>query len=144
MMKQFKRYLSIFLVGFFSVTLLVSCGDDDDEGGQASIVGTWGLIKEEVIGCNDPAENSSETLTCTEDNCEQLIFATDGTVTSRDVTPTGVFAGEGDYSISGNRLTINFFVAETFTYSATATTLVITSDPQADGCVEIETYQRLQ
>ena len=114
-MKKYSYLLIVMLMTLVSVGF-ASCGDDEDEPKGSDIVGTWQIKDAE-----------GETL---------LQFTKDGKFNEVDiVSDEGVddlYIYHGTYTLSGNKLTINYVYAyesETVdcTYSVKGDQLTITS-----------------
>lgn len=140
-MKNLTRTLLLAISVFF-----ISCGDDD--GDVFSIVGVYTLTQESVTGCNDPAEDVTENLTCTSTDCETLILGADGTFSEVKVeNGVSTTSKSGTYAIDGSQIIFSFevnsmTVTDTATFQLDGSRLTLTYPAGTDGCVETAIYSK--
>lgn len=143
-MKTMKQ-LFFFLMIFCASMYLSACSDDD--GDELSLIGTYALSEESTSGCADPAENVTETYTCTTSDCETLIVNKDGGFSYIEIASGVTTTTTGTYTTSGSTITFAYTVngvAETdvATFSLTNSGLVLTFEQDSDGCIDVETYTK--
>lgn len=135
-MKKLNYLLSAMLL--LSVFALTGCGDDDDGETSASIIGTWVLASDSFEGCDDPAENDSNTYTCSETSCNRLTI-TATTITIAVISEFGSFDSELPYTQSGNTITV---AGEAATVTVTDTSLTLFVQEDDEGCTVTTVYTR--
>lgn len=136
-----KTYALILLALMVS---LVSCDKDDD---KPSIVGNYSLSQESTSGCIDPADNGTETKTCTATSCETLSISGDGTFSVAELNNGVTTSYSGTYLLSGNKITLSSIiggVAETdvATFQISGSQLILTYEKESDGCIDVDAYVR--
>ena len=131
----------LFALVLIGTLFIVSCGDDDDTNGLSLVGTTWTEVSSTSQGCDDPADNGTDTCTS---GCEKFIFNADGTVSFPGGEEEGVVV---TYKVSGSTITITIIDVEfgSFTTSAQFTIvgdlLTITSEDDFDGCTSIDVYK---
>lgn len=118
-----KKYLLLLVT--FGLFLFASCSDDDDNGVETSIVGTWEVTDIETIAPVDPNACGSNvsTITFNEDNSLSSTFYFEQSNCQEDST-TGTWEnlGGGNYVMELGTLgeldgTVRFANADRFTFS---------------------------
>ena len=131
--------MTTMVVAMLSVSLY-SCSSDDDESNSSYkklIVGTWEITHEIVYDAEGNVKyerNNPSTWV--------HIYSADGTYTTTD----GKYSESAKWSISGNRLSLNYgkeIETETIK-SLTENSMVLLYDEYKDGSVEITTYSKVK
>lgn len=102
----FSTFLALSTLFTFS-----SCGDDDADGSNSDLVGTWILIRNIDTECNDPSENLDEGVVCDSNDCLTFLFNSDNTFQATELEDGISFITNGNYSINGDILTLTGTVA---------------------------------
>ena len=110
--------LSIFL-------LITGCSEEETKQQENSIYGQWSLIKYEP-GLAPTESFSVNQISWSFEYTNILKIQTENTVN----TPPLKTEGEYEFSINGNRISINNME---YDYSTNENTLVISDDPSSDG-----------
>jgi len=140
-MKTMNRIKSVInLTALVLVGLVSSSCSSDDNGNQATIVGTWLQVSSTSENFKNDISTSTMTNTIDADNFTKVTFNSDGTLSELDSTST--ISGEirtietntytGTYSISENTLSASYtdknYASEVpFTLSGDVLTLINTS-----------------
>lgn len=136
------NFLFTLLVTSF---IFISCGDDEDKKNEDRIIGTWVAVLEEFKECNNPADNATNNLVCTESNCIRLTFNGDGTYELVETENLAGITEVGNWKLSGSTLTFTFSDEdEETTYSRSFTIaseiLILTYISDSTGCMIETTY----
>ncbi|MCM1519807.1 MAG: lipocalin family protein [Lachnoclostridium sp.] len=103
-MKKLNLFIPMVLMAVMSAFTFVSCSDDDDKIDNGKIVGTWESVLEEWWEKEDGKIVDEGT---DDDTDLRVEFKADGTVTQYEYYNSSWHLDiTGNYSISGNKLTI--------------------------------------
>lgn len=125
------RFIQFFVLSVFSLLLLSSCSDDDDNTVE-SLSGKYVITKIEASGCSDPEENFSFSGNTSNGVCEEE----DGIEVCINICMTftnGSYTTE--YTISGAGFT--YTAMDTGTYDPTNSASIICVDGDC-GNVEVK------
>ena len=137
MKKTSLHFLQFAILSIF-LFQLAACGDDDD-GSPAGLAleGTlWTQISFENTGWNDPADNESGTVTCTDTNCVTALFE-NGEVTYTEIEDGDTTSITFPVTITASTFSLLGQVAN---YNIVGNTLTISADDPFDGCTITEMY----
>ena len=134
-----------FILYFFALVFIFSCGSDDDE-----LAGTYRITSFTSSNCADPIENFDFDFSA-DDGCTTLLgeeVCGDGTLTlgedgsfRYDLTVTAVgqsfgYSGSGSYTVDGNTITIcDADECETSTFTLGSGTITIRFSEADDPCI---------
>ncbi|MEM6522752.1 MAG: hypothetical protein AAGA66_20080 [Bacteroidota bacterium] len=136
-MKKILLYLIQFSIIVLALFNLAACGDDDDGPSGLTLEGTlWTQTSFEFAGCDDPDDNESATLVCTDQDCITVLFE-NGSVTYTEIEDGVTFELTIPVIITGNTFTA---FGETATYQISGNMLTIVTDDSFDGCTITEVY----
>lgn len=139
-MKAKTTFLYVSLLVGVSIGL-VSCGDDDSEGPQASIdakalVGSWDAVSQQLKDCPDPADNAINSCG-TEAYCISITFNENGTYTESGATDIKNYnAEEGIIS-----LCLSYKGCDTWIYTVTGNQLQL-QQVNSTECSEVLTFTK--
>lgn len=139
-----KNAYSIFTIVITFLTL-ISCGDDDDKKNEERLIGSWVAVQTEVTECNDPNQNFTQNLSCTEEACTTLILNEDGNYQYTVKENLVGITESGIWSLSGNTITFTFSDEDVETtyqrnFTISDDVLILTNTVESTGCIEATTY----
>lgn len=138
--KLVKLTLIICMAAF-----IASCKDDDKDEEPVTIDATWQALTEQEKDCPDASENSLTTHNCPND-CYTLQLNTDGTweITRTEAGQVG-FTNTGDYTTSGNTLSLCSTATSCteYTFTLSATELVLTNKDEDTDCTYVAVFERV-
>ena len=135
--RQTMPHVLFVLIALF---ILVSCDNDDDgEATFPSIEGiVWVQTSYEYVDCNSEDSNGGATLSCTDQNCQSVLFD-NGIAEYTEVTNGTAVEAYFPYTLIGDdRFSSGGLTA---TYEIIDDVLIIRSFNAGDGCTLVDEYR---
>ena len=127
----------------FIATAMASCGDDDGDGIDGNLFGTWTKVSTVLRDCSNPNDNGSTPETCTDQACETLTMTDDLRYELSVLVRGQAQVERGIIQVSESQIRFlpeNTTATRTFGYSVSANSMTLSNETVI--CIEDIVYDK--
>ena len=139
----------IILVSIIAVGSLISCNKKELEENNRFIIGVWEANFETLSGCDDPAMDIQDEISCTETACVRYTFEEDGVYFAEITVDGETFGEQGTYSLDIDKIDLciedeGVVTCNGGSYEVSSTNLSFTITDADSGCSISRTFLKLE